>query len=483
MKIVCTILLLAGALTDGNCQPQYSNLQRCKVEDTDDSVLCGTYAVFENHKTKQGRKIDLNIIVIPALNRTSNQPPIFYFDGGPGIGTTKNASWFAEKSNLYRQNHDAVLIDNRGTGGSNPLHCYSLQYQPGLAEQFDEHNPRNEMYPVQEVKTCYDSLSKKADLTQYTTTNIVHDIEEVRLWLGYKKIHLYGLSYGTRVAQEYMRRFPSSIETAVLWSATSTGSKMPLYHARFAQATLEKLFNDCAGDSLCKTNYPHLRKEFSALMAQGKKQNFSTVYTFSDGATKQLSIPWNIFQTKIRTLMYEPTGLRKIPFLIHEAYEGNWKPFLSLYPEKGKYSDFLADGLYLGITCSEDVPFIKRKEARSLTRKTFMGKYRIEQQQTACSNWIRGNIPGDFLQPVRSDIRVLILSGEWDPVTPVSMAKEISRFLPNSQLVILPQMSHGFDGLSNKECFDEMAIEFIKTSGKQNSIQTALPKCSHHHIK
>ena len=71
-----------------------------------------------------------------------------------------------------------------------------------------------------------------------------------------------------------------------------------------------------------------------------------------------------------------------------------------------------------------------------------------------------------FLQPVRSDIRVLILSGEWDPVTPVSMAKEISRFLPNSQLVIIPQMSHGFDGLSNEECFDRMAIEFITTFGK-----------------
>ena len=95
-----------------------------------------------------------------------------------------------------------------------------------------------------------------------------------------------------------------------------------------------------------------------------------------------------------------------------------------------------------------------------------MGNYRIKQQQNACANWGRGNIPDDFLQPVRSEVPVLILSGEWDPVTPVSMAKEISRFLPNSQLVILPQMSHGFDGLSNKECFDRMAIEFMKTSGK-----------------
>jgi pimeloyl-ACP methyl ester carboxylesterase len=122
--------------------------------------------------------------------------------------------------------------------------------------------------------------------------------------------------------------------------------------------------------------------------------------------------------------------------------------------------------LYLSITCSEDVPFITNREAKRLTKNTFMGTYRIEQQQTACANWTRGNIPNDFLQPVRSDIPVLILSGEYDPVTPVSMAKEIAGYLPNSQLVVIPQMSHIFDGLSNEECFDRIALDFIEQSGK-----------------
>lgn len=94
-----------------------------------------------------------------------------------------------------------------------------------------------------------------------------------------------------------------------------------------------------------------------------------------------------------------------------------------------------------------------------------MGMYRIQQQQTACANWIRGNIPNDFLQPVRSDTPVLILAGEYDPVTPVSMAREIAGHLPNSQLVVIPQMSHMLDGLSNEDCFDRIAIDFIEQSG------------------
>jgi hypothetical protein len=120
-----------------------TKLQLCKPAGAKDSVFCGTYSVFENHQTKQGRKINLNIIVIPAINSSVKKSPVFYFDGGPGVGTTKNVRWFSAKDNPYRQDHDVVLVDVRGTGGSNPLHCYSLQYQKGLAEEFDEHNPNN----------------------------------------------------------------------------------------------------------------------------------------------------------------------------------------------------------------------------------------------------------------------------------------------------------------------------------------------------
>ena len=465
MKIISLILFI-GFFTKANAQPNYKYLKPCQVEGTKDSALCGVLQVFENRQTKQGRKIGLNIIVIPAIDQTAVQSPIFYFDGGPGIATTKNASFFVMKNNPYRQHHDIILVDARGTGGSNPLNCYTLQYQKGIAEQFDKKNPDTEMYPANEVKACYDSLSQVADLTQYTTTNIAKDIEEVRQWLGYKKIHLYGLSYGTRLAQEYMRRFPSSVATVILWSPTATGSKMPLYHAKFAQATVEKLFNDCANDASCKTNYPQLKKEFNALLEKGKEQTFKTTYTFTDSTTKSLSIPWHIFETKLRSLMYNPLGLRQIPFIIHQSYSGNWKPFLALYQEKGSYSDFLSEGLYLCITCSEDVPFIKKSEIETLTKNTFMGNYRILQQQIACANWARGNIPADFLQFIHSNIPVLIFSGEYDPVTAVSMAKEIAQYLSNSQLIIIPEMSHMFEGLSNEECFDNMAAEFINNSGK-----------------
>jgi len=437
-------------------QPFHNKLQLCKPAGALDSVYCGSFAVFENHKTKQGRKINLNIVVIPSFSTSAKKSPVFYFDGGPGIGATKNVDFFSSKENPYRQYHDIVLVDIRGTGGSNPLHCLSLQYKRNIQEHFEE------MYPAEAVKSCFDSLSALADLSQYTTTNIATDIEEVRQWLGYGKIIPFGLSYGTRLAQEYIRRFPASVETAVLWSPTSTGSRMPLYHARFAQATLNKLIEDCKTDPLCNNAYPHLEKDFRSLRRRMK--NKAIIIKTSDSVT--LALPWHAFQSKIRTQMYEPLKLRQLPFIITEASKGKWQPFVDLYPKESVFDIFSADGLYLSITCAEDVPFISKKEAKRLTKKTFMGDYRVAQQKRACANWIRGEIPADFLEPVRSDIPVLILAGEWDPVTPVSVAKEIQLYLPNSQLIVIPHMSHGMWGLSNEQCLDEMILEFILNGGK-----------------
>jgi pimeloyl-ACP methyl ester carboxylesterase len=155
-------------------------------------------------------------------------------------------------------------------------------------------------------------------------------------------------------------------------------------------------------------------------------------------------------------------GLRQIPYLIHQSYLGNWQPFVSLFPSTSSFDDFLAEGLYLCITCTEDVPFITSEEADSLTRGTFVGKYRIEQQMAACANWTKGTVPNDFFEPLRSDIPTLVISGSFDPVTAPSMVERIIETLPNSFLISIPEMSHVSDGLSSPECVDKVTLDFFK---------------------
>lgn len=446
-----TITAIFGCTKEKTESLIYDKLKKCN---SDSTILCGTFSVFENRETNTGRKIDLNIVVVPAIHKKPSMSPIFCFEGGPGVSATAGASFYADSINYYRIDHDVVLIDVRGTGGSNPLHCRQLQYTENLQHQFDE------MYPVDAVRGCYDSLSELADLTQYTTTNMAIDIEEVRQWLGYGKIKLFGLSFGTRLAQVYMKMFPASVESCVLWSPVTTYAKMPLYHAPFAEESLKKLFNDCSGDSICSAAFPDVSKEFTELMKRGREKPFTYTVHKEDGESLNLVIPWYAFETKMRSLMYHPIGLRQIPFIIHQSYLGNWQAFVSLFPDKSSYNDFIAEGLYLCVTCTEDVPFITDKEVDSLTRNTFMGDYRVKQQQRACDGWARGSIPSDYFEPLVSNIPTLVFSGYFDPVTPPSMAEQIVKTLSNSYLISIPTMSHTFDGLSNPECFDKIVIDF-----------------------
>ena len=446
------LLLLTSCKEKKIASNSYEKLTPLRMPETNTTIFRGTLAVPENRTTGQGRTINLNVVVIPAIAKDSLLAPIFYIEGGPGVAAANSASFYADSTNPYRQKRDIVLVDARGTGNSNPLHCSSLQYKEDLKGHLEE------MYPEAAVKQCADSLSKVADLTQYTTVNIVKDLEDVRKWLGYEKISLMGVSYGTRVSLVYMKLFPNSIDQVVLWSPTYTYSKMPQNHAIFAQRSIDQLFEDCGKNEACKQAYPNLGAEFIQLK---NKAPFAYEYAKPDGKKEVIKISWDAFQTKMRTLLYSPGGMRRVPFLIHQTFMGNLQPFVDLFPKEPDYDLFLADGLYLCITCTEDVPFIEDDKIDSLTRGTFMGTYRIDQQKKACRNWPRGEITREFFEPVKSTIHTLIISGSFDPVTPTSMAEEIASTLPNSKLVIIPQMAHMFDGLSNESCFDRIVVDFL----------------------
>jgi pimeloyl-ACP methyl ester carboxylesterase len=287
------------------------------------------------------------------------------------------------------------------------------------------------------------------------------DIEEVRKWLGYEKINLFGVSFGTRLAQVYMKMFPNSVESTVLWSPTTIETKMPLYHARFAEESLNKLFEDCKKDSSCNQNFPNLKSEFLDLAAKAKGGPFTYKMNSTSGNPVEIAIPWYAFHTKIRGLMYSPTGLRQLPFLIHEASQGNWAPFIARFPSGSSYDDFIAEGLYLCVTCTEDVPFISDDDIASWTKDTFMGDYRVVQQQNACAHWAKGTVSDNYFEPVTSDIPTFIISGYFDPVTPPSMGEEIVKTLSNGHFITIPGMSHTFDGLANPGCFDRLVVDFF----------------------
>src|SRR6185436_7325560 len=104
-------------------------------------------------------------------------------------------------------------------------------------------------------------------------------------------------------------------------------------------------------------------------------------------------------------------------------------------------------GMYLSVTCAEDLPFANRgKEAAA--ENTFLGSYRLKQQLEACAEWPRGKVPKDYSKLVASNVPALILSGQRDPVTPPEYGDRVARHLPNSLHIVVPSGGHGFGGLN-----------------------------------
>ena len=174
-----------------------------------------------------------------------------------------------------------------------------------------------------------------------------------------------------------------------------------------------------------------------------------------------LEVQRGVFAEKIRTWMYGRDQASRIPLIIHQAAHGDFGPFLRMAIGPS-IPDFIADGMYLSVTCAEDVSFIDQEEAAKLNAGNPFGSYRVFQQTRACSMWPLGKIPADFREPVSSNIPVLIFSGNLDPVTPPQRGEEVARYLPNSRHVFIPQAGHGMDGLTEPECVDRIIMEFME---------------------
>jgi pimeloyl-ACP methyl ester carboxylesterase len=436
-----------------------SKLKPCRVPGIDEELFCGKLTVFENRETRTGRTIDLNIVVLPAFDQKAKAEPLLDLAGGPGASSVDRAEFYAGSGKEYRRRHDVVLVDQRGTGNSNRLAIFRAKTPSYYL---------SEMFPVDYVKQLRHALEQRADLTKYTTSIAMDDLDDVRAWLGYDKISLFGASYGTRAVLVYMRQHPDHVRSAILLGVAPTDLKMPLHHAESAARAMDLLLGECEQDTACQSAFPQIRDDWKNVLAQLEKQPARVEYS-SPGKTASttVEIQHGVFAEKIRTWMYDRDKAARIPLIVHYAAAGDFTPFLqqAIAPS---IPDFLADGMYLSVTCAEDVPFINPEEATKLTAGNPFGNYRVFQQTRACGMWPRGEIPTDFLGPVSSNAPVLIFSGNLDPVTPPKYGEEVARHLPNSRHVVIPEAGHGVDGLTDPGCIDRVAIEFLDKGDAKN---------------
>jgi len=434
-----------------------SVLAPCQVEGLDHEVLCATVEVPENPALPEGRRIGLNVMVLPATGEHPAPEPLVVFFGGPGEGVVDAAPFLVQQYAEVLGVRDILLVDIRGTGSSNPLRC---AYQ-------DVHTMLDQFMPFEGVAQCVAELSKTADLTRYTTPYIVDDVDHVRALLGYDRVVLQGGSYGTRAVLVYMRRHPDHVLAAELHGTAPPNVKMPQDFARDAQRALDGVIDDCAIDDACRQAFPHLRAELWQVM-RSYDDGHTLPATLADpetGDEHQVELSHASFVHGLRYMLYRSSSAAQIPLAIHQAAAGDASIVAQVADAYDRgLSAGISEGLYLALTCTEDLPWIEPEDAIESAAGTFVGELRYRIQTAACSVVPRGELPEGYFGPVRSDIPVLLLTGELDPVTPPYLADRVAKTLPNSLHLVVPYGGHGFDGLEGLECIKSIEHRFLATA-------------------
>ncbi len=451
LLVAVGMLAVACSRSSGQQAGPRLALASCRVEGIEYQTLCGTYEVFEDRVAKQGRKISLRVVVVPALAATPEPDPLVVLAGGPGQAATEVQ--ILKTVDRIHRSRDILLVDQRGTGASGPLECKPDPEEGGLAAKFDD------AYREEEFKKCLAGYN--ADPRLYTTPIAMEDLDEVRAALGYERLNLWGVSYGTRAALVYLRQHPERVRTVVLDGVAPMNLYLPLYMPRDGQRALDLLFAHCEKDASCGKAFPELRKRVEALLAQMEQAPVkASVPHPLTGVPEEFTLSRGAFLMMLFGQLYSPEIATLVPLMLDRATKGDWAPFVALSQGvSGGMSDTISHGMFFSVVCAEDAPFITGEAIAREAKGTWFGEQLVRNMLEPCKVWPQGAVPEGYREPVSSSVPTLLLSGELDPVTPPSWGEEAKKTLSNSLHVVVPGVGHNTVVLG---CVQSLMADFVK---------------------
>jgi pimeloyl-ACP methyl ester carboxylesterase len=415
-------------------------LTECRLEHplhlTSIPARCGTLRVPEDPEHPKDKSIELKVAVVPALNRRSTAPPMFLLAGGPGQSAIQVYVSVSSAFARINRNHAIVLLDQRGTGNSSPQSCdYPEEWQ----------QPADPMPALRKAtKECLAKLGQRVRF--YTTSIAVRDLDEVRAALGFEQIDLYGASYGTRVAELYMRRYPARVHAVILDGVTYPEQMIGVETPQDGENALNLVVARCRQAPDCAATYPDLQQDLESLLRQfGPQKVMVTIDDPNSGLPLEIEFNHKILGAALRFLSYSAMQASLLPALIHEGAHGKLRPLASQSIMNARQiGDQLANGMQYSVICSEDEPFFAVANIdRAAMAKTYQGTELVDALAEICKLWPHGPVDADLHAPLHSDIPTLLLSGEADPVTPPADAERAAVGLTRHRHLILKGEGHG----------------------------------------
>ncbi len=449
-----TLLTIAGAAAcaGGAGSRALDRLHPCTSAEGPTDAYCGTMTVFEDRARKTGRQIKLWIVVLPA-GRPVALDPLVFLAGGPGQGAAQLARQIRVAFRNVQRTRDIVLVDQRGTGKSHPLNCRSdANSLREMTESTDTGLDR--------LKRCLEGYD--ADVRLYTTTIAMDDLDEVRAYLGYNRVNLYGGSYGTRAALVYLRRHGEHVRTMVLDGVAPMDMRLPMYTARDAQRALDKLLTDCDADAACKRAFPELSTRIRNLLRRLEDQPPTVrIVHPRTGIAEDVRVEARVVASILFSALYSPLTASIVPALVDHAERNEFQGVFALGLAGEGADENMSVGMQLSVLCSEDAARVTQTDVDQATAGTIFGAHLLGNQLKACGIWPRGVVDASYYEPVVSDVPALVLSGDLDPVTPPTWGEAVVKSLSHGRHVTVPATGHG---VMSTACGMKLIEDFLDTA-------------------
>ncbi len=433
-------------------------LRSCELERRNSgastAAWCGTLQVPENRGEANGRKISLHLAVVRSDAAVAQPDMVVMLAGGPGQAATRDfadTSWYAG----LLKHHHVLLLDQRGTGKSHPLDCSKVE--KALRKEAPAGVALDPQRIRRNVADCLAEVQQSADPRFYTTTDAVADLEAVRQALGAPRFDLIGVSYGTRVAQQYLARHPDAVRSVVLDSPVPNPLVLGEDFAANLEAALQLDFADCIRASECHKRFGDpmqtLKQLRDALRANPHDVSFRDPRSFKT-VTRKLSE--QSLAGVVRLFAYAPESAALLPLSIDAAAHGDVGPLLGQSELlSGDLGGDMNSGMAMSVICAEDA---EQLQPRPQDKDTILGNSLIEAIQAQCAVWPHGRMPADFHKPLKSDKPILILSGARDPVTPPRYGEQIMAGLGNARHLVLKGQGHA---VGTRGCVPRLVGQFI----------------------
>lgn len=413
---------------------------------------CAELVVAENPAAKEGRKITLRIGLLKAHNAQPLADPIFFIAGGPGQSAVESfptvASGFAR---LLEKRH-VILVDQRGTGESNPLRC---EDESDALVAVDNANPQTQQ---DFIKRCLDGLRNKADPRFYTTTIAVQDLDRVRQALGVEQINLMGVSYGTRVAQVYLRQFPKQVRSIVLDGVVPPDLILGNEHAQNLEVAIAAMFQRCRDDQSCRDAFQDPLADLRRLQAELHLRSIAVdFHDPKSGEMLKEDLTLGDLGGVLRMFAYAPETAALLPLVLHEAANGRPEALLAQSRlVSGDLGEQITHAMQLAVICSEDADGFK---ARPEDADSIMGTDFVDVMSAQCADWPKGARPDNFHSLQSSSVPALLLSGQFDPVTPPRYGESTLTQFSKGQHLIAPGRGHS---VLTAGCIPRLTAAFIE---------------------